>query len=326
MSIFNFLKKHRGKSDLRCSVRILSQSLELLLANVALEHVQIVGAYVEPYKKASDIPSLLLNLVESYDLKEIDTYWLLEPENYQLNIIDGLPVESKELNDALMWRIRGLITDPIEEVTIDSFILPGKPSSNMAIAASVVSKTSFLKKRINAFKAAGLNLINIGIPELAMRNLTSLFEEDENKCSAFLYFYPDTVIFNISKGKMLYLTRRIAPPKKEDTTLEKMSTGILRIFDYLQTQWRLNTPENIFIATGDEQNQQNYATLLAEHLQLKVDPFPLTFPLWSNGKENTIQNPNLTEPFLLNMGNIITPGESVLEINGKKQESGESND
>ncbi len=238
----------------------------ILLSNSSLE-----------YDDVKNIPLILTGLIERISLTNTPIYWLLSPEDYQLSLIESLPVQQNELFGAIKWRARSLINYPIDEAVIDYFNLPPpKKSATSNMIATVIARKATLSVMIDTLKSCQAKLSVIDIPELAMRNLTALYEDDE-KSTAFIYFADNTIILNITREKTLFFTRRLALDSAKEITqanYEQLCLEILRYFDYYQSQWRHPSPTRIFVSAR-HLDDAKLATKLSELMLLTINPFKI---------------------------------------------------
>lgn len=261
----------------RCTLSLSPRELTIVHLNKTDQAIELLEARTYPYDDIGNLPLILAGIVKKNGLTDIPIFWLLSPDDYQLILIDSLPVPENEMKGALNWRIRSLINYPIDEAAVDYFTIPAKKTTpDRPMIAAVTAKRDALNRIIDIYKNAGLSLTTIDIPELALRNLTALYENDE-KSTAMIYFTANTVILNITSQKMLYFTRRIhfqLGNEENKSKYEELSLEILRYFDYFQSQWRNPSPTRIFVA-ADRGNIEEIATSLTDYLMTKVEVFTL---------------------------------------------------
>jgi MSHA biogenesis protein MshI len=136
---------------------------------------------------------------------------LLWHGQYQLLQIDApdnardLPRE--ELREALRWRIKEMVDYPVENAGVDVIDIPA-PGSRNAQMWVVVASHDVLVPRVHLFQDAKVSLEAIDIPELAQRNLASLFEEP-NRGLALAAFDEKGGRLTISYQGELFMTRHI---------------------------------------------------------------------------------------------------------------------
>ena len=267
--------------------------LNFIYLNKTQEQFEIILTEYIPYTALNEINLLLTSMVQQHYLHYTPTTWLLSPEDYQLFLVEALPVKSEEYTDALQWRIRSLINYPPSEAAIDYFKLPAKKGlqENDGMTAAVAAPTNRLNQIADILNRSGLLLTSIDIPELAMRNLTTRYENDE-KSTAFIYFFEKVAILNITREKTLYFTRRMnLADYQEQSLYEQMSLDILRYFDYYQSQWRYPTPSRIFIASTH--NTEKIKILLSDYLTLAVEQYQLPPTIIGNSKLKSLDASSL---------------------------------
>ena len=294
------LEKQSQTTSHRCCIMLSPKEITLIHLNRLQDSIEILFLEKLQYDDLYSLSLVLAGTVNKYQLNTMPTYWLLTPADYQLFLIESLPVEPEEFNDALRWRIRSLITYPLEDAMLDYFKLPNKKGTTTVspMIAAVVARFMELSKTIQAMNKGGLRLTTIDIPELAMRNLTNFYENDE-KSTAFIYFYKDIAILNITHQKTLYFTRHInlfLDDQKTYKNYEELSLDILRYFDYFQSQWRFPSPNRVFFAS-EKKEVANIAKSLSEFLGLAVEAFSLNFIAVDKTKLSLLQ-----EKYLLPIG------------------------
>ncbi|MBA3661726.1 MAG: hypothetical protein H0W64_08370 [Gammaproteobacteria bacterium] len=289
------------------SIFLSSQTVSLVLIKQDGFNATLIQTEYHAINDTNQAVKIIQDFTIKNQVVGVTTTWLLGFEDYQLFLIESLPVPKDEFQEALQWRIRSLITFPLEEATLDYFTLPSKKNApeNPMIAA-IISKSSQLLKGIELIKKSNIRLDKIDIPELAMRNLTAFFENDE-KSSAFIYFSDGTLILNITRQKTLYFTRRITWSNPDTPTVqdyEQIGLDILRYFDYFQSQWRFPSPNRVFLASS-KIIAADAARTLSEYLALSVELFPFE-KLGLGKKENEIEM-----SVLLNIGCLLKEKDNV---------------
>ncbi len=137
---------------------------------------------------------------------------LLAQGQYQLLQVDrpdSLPKDAPrdELRETLRWRIKEMVDFPIDQAGID--ILPIPPQAGRAQQLWVVAAShDTLRPRVHLFQDAQVPLEAIDIPELAQRNLSSLFEET-NRGLALAAFDDKGGQLTITYQGELFMTRHL---------------------------------------------------------------------------------------------------------------------
>lgn len=288
----------------RCCVYLDSTYLQLIHINKKENAIELLHAETFEFDQLENLPLVLSGFVEKSNLNKIPTYWLLSPGDYQLFMIDSLPVPKDEIRAALSWRLRSLLSYPIDEAAIDFFMIPAKKSApEHPMISAVAARKNQLSKTIDMLEKSGLPLMVIDVPELALKNLSSLNEDDE-KCTAFIYFTPDSVLLNISREKTLYFTRRIQLPQqvRHEELYGNISLEIMRYFDYFQSQWRHPSPTRIYLY-AKHANAPEIAEALSKNLMTTVDIFSLEALLPDKKARELIET-----RYLLTFGSALREG------------------
>lgn len=267
----------------RCCISIGAKEITLLIIDKVGEQTELLATDIIQYEGIENLSFVLSNINQKYLLSAVPLYWLLNPDDYQLFVMDTLPVKEEEFAEALKWRARSLINYPVEQASLDYFNLPGKRGSNTTMMALIAARSGYLEQVVNIAKDTNLNLTTIYIPELAMKNLAAIYETDE-KCTAVIYFYDKGTILNISSKQVLYFTRRLnynSTTAQNANNFEPICLDVLRYFDFFQSQWRLNSPNRIFVISDKDVSE--VISALSQHLMLTVESFHIRVP--SKGAE-----------------------------------------
>lgn len=190
-------------------------------------------------------------------LRHMPTHVVLHPALYEIYFIDRPDVQDDELCDAVKWKIRDLVDAPLKELVIDAFALPDdayRGSQRKVYAVAVRKK--LLQEIIRSIKASGLNILSIGISELAVGNIVNLLS-DESKGAAILRMRNSNGTINLSESGNVYLTRRIESGisilENEDESersrmMEEFLLEIQRSLDYYDTQLGKGSIRDFLIA------------------------------------------------------------------------------
>ena len=211
---------------------------------IALAHVvRVYGArpllpYCEHLEGSADAQAALLErAVSERALQGLPTNVLLHPSEYQMFLLEAPEVPPQELRDAIRWRIKDMISQPLDDVVIDCFALPEDAyrGRTRMVYCAVLEKTR-MQHYAQLVRQAGLHMASIDITEMAFRNLGSLAGA-EGMNLALLRLRTSEGLICIQNGTDLYMARRIeqglarAAQDLSSTTLE-----IQRSLDYFESQ------------------------------------------------------------------------------------------
>jgi len=231
------------------------------------------------FETGDSAPSLA-SAVRQMVSRKLPTVSVLPPTGYNLLLVEAPDVPDDELRAAVRWRIKDLIDFHIDDAVIDVFQMPtqgrGGPTQMMyAIAA----RADFVRNQIDALENAGLKLDVIDIPELSLRNVAALLEE-ENRGVALLYLADSYGVLLLVKQGIMYLTRRIetgaATLRQADGMRSQLVAGLTletrRSLDYFESHYEQTSIPALYTAGLDPEDQD----LIAQELSISVRNVALT--------------------------------------------------
>ncbi|MBB3168768.1 MSHA biogenesis protein MshI [Simiduia aestuariiviva] len=183
---------------------------------------------------------LLGERVKSLNLAGVGCNLVLEPEHYQLFMMEAPKVPDEELREAIKWKVKDLINFPLEEAVIDVMPLPedcGREGQKLVYA--VVAKREFIKPAIAAVLDAKLTLNSIDIDEMSARNL-ALAAAPGPRGVALVHINEGQGAMTLVKEDCLYLSRSFALKYQggllDDLPVEALILELQRSFDYYERQ------------------------------------------------------------------------------------------
>lgn len=295
-----------------CAISITPKEILMIASHYQDQKINISFCESCPYEGSKHLQPILTDMVRRRQLKMKACIWILQPETYQLVTMDTLPVQETELQDAVRWKIKDLVQFPSDDLFVQQFPLPksGDTYNKMMV---VVAQASYLIKMSDIIQESGLDLSVIDIPELGLRNITALFE-DNHQPTALLFIHEPTVELLISCQKQLYFVRRITiessffstrkqepnVPSDKLKSIERIAVEIQRSFDYFQSQWRLNVPERFFMVSSTTWTAEE-VQYLTQRLSLNIASLQL--------QDHFFYRPGLTETlqnkFVIPLGAIL---------------------
>ncbi len=258
ISIRNFFKKNSKLADKRLVVGRLGNGIAL----VSIDHVSQakpcvkhcgINQFVEEgnegfadlCKKAgfSGYSCTYLLSPGEYSMLQIEKPKLLSSGEYSMSQMDRPKVPAVELKEAIRWQVRDFLNYPVEEATIDTLEIPYK--SEMQHAASmyvIAAPNETIRKHMKFANGAGLQLDVIDIPEMAQRNLATLFEQPDRVLMLLSFgFDSDDCLLTFTANGELYLARRIdlslsqilnADEVQRNQYLERLTLELQRSIDH----------------------------------------------------------------------------------------------
>jgi MSHA biogenesis protein MshI len=219
-------------------------------------------------------PAVLEKLRRDEHIGDFQFITLLAPGEYQMQLVEAPNVPVDELKSAIRWRIKDSLNYHIDDATVDVLQIPSgknageRPQSLYAIAAP----NTAIRKRIELFEKARIDLKVIDIPELAQRNIAELFEVN-GQGLALLAFDESGGMLSFTAGGELYLARRIeislgqlqdADESLRGQALDRLELEVQRSMDFFSRQFHQVSVNRLLISAPDEAG-------LVEHLSRDLD-------------------------------------------------------
>jgi MSHA biogenesis protein MshI len=246
--------------------------LALASHGIGLATVQRVGGLTprltrcdyHPLPRQADPGLTLRNVLLQAGLERASFRLVLNPDEYQLHLVESPDVPDSELREAVRWRIRDLIDFPVDEAAIDVFDMPqqagtGRETGKMMCV--VVARNPVIAQKAALVNRGGGELDVIDITDLALRNLLALTPADRSG-AALLYVDASYSMILITGESTLYLSRRIwlgqnelnsiAGRDEDDPEFRRVADGLamelLRSLEYYESHFSRPAVECVYIA------------------------------------------------------------------------------
>lgn len=243
-------------------------------------HKAAYSAYEEGAWQAA-----LAELISKEKLKG-ETYISLASNFYNLLLIDAPDVPEEELAEAIKWRVKDLISQPIESVVVDFFTLPEdayRGRMNMVYVA--VIEKAIVRQIIEVCDDKDIEITDITIEELALSNLVFSSGITEGDSTG-------VVSLGVSEGQMclvesgnLYLARnmdlgvdRLSGLNENELSeydmaqCTEMRFDIKRSLDYYESQLGKGMVSRVILMPADV-NTVRLSSVLNEQLDVLVQPW-----------------------------------------------------
>jgi MSHA biogenesis protein MshI len=258
---------------LRQQVRSENQiGLALLPQGVSIASVQrsagqpprVTRCEFHPLPRQADPGIALRTMMLQSGLQRASFRLTLNPDEYQMHLVESPDVPDSELRDAVRWRIRDLIDFPVDEAAIDVFDMPqqagtGRETGRMMCV--VVARTPVIAQKATMINRSGGDLDVIDITDLALRNLLALTPADKTG-AALLYVESNYSLILIVGESTLYLSRRIWIGAGELASLagrgpdsgefrrvaDALAMELLRSLEYYESHFSRPAVESLYIA------------------------------------------------------------------------------
>lgn len=278
-----FFKK-KAKSAGRVGVTVFPDLLSVVHLEMRKGAPYLLQCKTVPLESEKEAGKALAKLVKDMGLEGEQCSYVLNPKDYSLHLVEAPNVEPEELRSAMRWKIKDLLDMKVDDAAIDVFQVPDDAYRGRKMVYVVATLKSRIPAIVEMVNSTGMELAIIDIPELAMRNLTSLCLDDSNGV-AFMDLRRTGSTMNITRKGDLYLSRRINTQldpdvmKSDDwpTLRDRLILEIQRSLDYYESQMGKGQITHIVIAPrqndGDAMCQALNELLQAQVSQLNIADF-----------------------------------------------------
>lgn len=226
----------------------------------------------------------------------------LAPAFYSLLLVDAPAVDASELREAVKWRVKDLVSIPIESMVVDAFALPQdayRGRLNMIYAAVTDAGTV---KKLAAINRERWSLSTISIQELAMVQACCQDPQMQQGGTALLQIEDNAGAIFLIEGGNLYLSRALDLSVRDsfasrdnyasrdnlalkdgatqqsqelEQKAEKLALDVQRSLDYYESQIGKAAPARVAWVNSNTMSAA-LADLLRERLSVGVMPLELT--------------------------------------------------
>ena len=240
--------------------------------------------------EGGDIEKSLSAAVTTLQLQRARMSAVIGGNDYQLVQVEAPEVLPSELRTAVRWRLRDVITFHIDDATVDVFEIPDQSRRAQKMLFAVAARNDAVKQiaTIATPHVSGFDVIDI--PELCLRNLSSLLPQDE-KGVALLVLEQNSAHLVITRQGVLYLTRRIdlgrSYSMRDGETGSDIDAGSLalelqRSLDYYESNYDNPPVADLVIAPAGDRSV-SLATALKNETSLRISSFDLSSLIESSG-------------------------------------------
>jgi len=263
----------------------------------------------EAHALRDDTPAGWAAVAKESGLARFRNRLLLPVGEYQLLQVEAPDVPQPERKQAVAWKLKDLLSYPVEQATVDVIAIPqGQGTSGRAAYVyAVAARNETLKRYMDDFKTVGADLEVIDIPELAQRNIAALLEE-EGRGVALLTFNDGGGLLTYTAGGELYHARSIEIPAQQLSTtdperrahfFERLVLELQRSLDNFERQFSHVAVSKLVI--GPMVGQAALEEYLRENLYVQVASLDLSRVMNIAGVE-ALEDPVFQAQCLLTLG------------------------
>lgn len=236
-----WLKNRHTQAKL--GIFIAKQRVDICALSVGNDAISVLDS--TGYNDVSELVKTLGKMIAKHHLQAASCHVVLSNQLYQLLQIDKPNVPDDEVASSLPFIAKEFINEAIDTVVFDYFSVPNQNKINL-----VYCQKNVVQLIVAATQQAELELITIGIEELATANLFNSAANEERKSTQMLITQQDHQEINLTimHDNQLYFSRRLRgfsglrdlqEQQLDSALLDNFSLEIQRSADFAVSQLKL---------------------------------------------------------------------------------------
>ncbi len=203
--------------------------------------------------ESSDLQKQLSHFVHKHKIANRLCHVILGPKDYQLLLVEAPDVPDEDLRSAIRWKIKDLISMPVDKAVVDVFSLPpdaNKTTKRMVYA--VVSHIDRIQELIDLVNESGLTLSSIDIGEMAMRNVSCVIAKSiQDRGVGVVRLSEGEGVVSLYRNGNLYLSRQFQINYNggllDELPIAQLTLEVQRSLDYYERQMGLDPPAVLYV-------------------------------------------------------------------------------
>ena len=245
-----WLKNRNTQAKL--GVFIAKQRVDICALSAGNEAIAVLDS--SAFNDVSELIKTLSELISKHNLQAATCHVVLSNQLYQLLQIDKPNVPDDEISSSLPFIAKEFINEAIDTVVFDYFSVPNQNKINL-----VYCPKNLVELIVTAIQQAKLELVTIGIEELATANLFNTSADEDRKSTQMLIAQQDHQEINLTiiHDNQLYFSRRLRgfsrlrdlqEDQLDTALLDNFSLEIQRSADFVVSQLKLPEVNEINLA------------------------------------------------------------------------------
>ena len=207
--MYSFLKRLTKKSSQRrVGVDFCAEGITLAISDQRGNNTAMDCHFI-PVADHSRFLAELKSSVQKYGLKDTPAFVVMPHDSYSLLQLSSPPMDKAELCASAKWRIREMVSYPVDEAVVDVFEFPESgQKGNERIHYVVAARSKDVKNRIEMIRQSGLDLQVLDISELTIRNVISMLKSNAEG-AVIISFSSRSGLMAMIKNDEMYLARHL---------------------------------------------------------------------------------------------------------------------
>ena len=159
------------------------------LAHVVPEGGQPTVRFAEERPWDATDPKSLERVAREFGVKRYRCTTLLKPQEYNILLVEAPAVKPEELKSAVRWRIKDMLDYHVDDATIDvlDVPVPAGTTQRAHYMYTVAARNDTIRATLERFRAGGIPLAVIDIPDTAQRNVAVRLETEQRGVVALTF-------------------------------------------------------------------------------------------------------------------------------------------
>lgn len=199
---------------------------------------------------------------------------VLSTQDYELVQVEAPEVNPNELRAAVRWKLRDIISFPVNDAVIDVFDIPRQARYvETRMVFVVAARSDAVDRVVRLIKPRVRRFDVMDIPEMCLRNLSALLPQDEEGV-ALLALGDGFAQLVLTCQGVLFLARRIELSTADVVAADGSSTGeinaaavaleLQRSIDYYESHYDRAPIGELVVTSGDDRADRLRDALVAE--------------------------------------------------------------
>lgn len=216
--------------------------------------------FLESFATNGDAPAAIRLLAKKYTLSDYRCLSLMGDKEYRILQTDAPEVPTEEQIAALRWQLKDAVDFPLNDAAIDIAPIPSEQQGRKNLIFALAAPRTAVATLMGQFNDAKIKLQAIDVPEMALRNISSLLAT-ENRGHALLHIGPVCTQFIVTHEGHLILCRRIdlsasqlaaATEDRQTALIERMGLELQRTLDTFERQFASVSISSMAISCAEE--------------------------------------------------------------------------
>ncbi|MBF0190803.1 MAG: hypothetical protein HQL99_06580 [Magnetococcales bacterium] len=258
------------------------------LASGAEGRMRVLVCAFQPLVKGQSPGRVAQGMVKAHKLEKARFVGVLDRGSYVLIPAEAPDLPREEWAAAMKWRIKDQLSFPVTQAVLEVFDMPGNaPDAESGRIYVAAARDGEVRRHVALFQEAGVNLIALDIPELALLNLT-IGLVDEREGMGLLHLERKSGLVMMVKAGWFYLARRIengldtlmdslepdGSGVSDAPFLDRIALETQRTMDYFESHYSQAAASTLYVVPLSTP-VEGFRQALAERLGMRIKYLPL---------------------------------------------------